>query len=97
MTGVEKKYVVSSSSQNASITDEEMFMNFNTMVEKTREGKHARRHAWKEGEKLWSDGKILIHNTPYFGEPLNQAIQGYSYVCEQVDVVADDWELVSAC
>ena len=69
------------------------FMNFDTMVEKAREGKHLRRKSWPESMRLWSDGKILIHNTPYFGEPFNQAIQGYVYVTEQVDVVADDWEI----
>jgi hypothetical protein len=68
-------------------------MNYSQMAEIVREGKHARRSTWKEGEKVWSDGKILIHNTPYFGEPFNQAIQGYPYVCEQVDVFATDWEL----
>lgn len=74
----------------------ERFMNYSEMAEAVREGAHARRSVWKAPEKLWSDGKILIHNTPYFGEPFNQGIQGYAYVCEQVDVVATDWELVSA-
>ena len=68
-------------------------MNYTEMAEAVREGAHARRITWKMGEKLWSDGKILIHNTPYFGESFNQAIQGYPYVCEQVDVYATDWEL----
>lgn len=68
-------------------------MNYTEMTEKVREGAHARRGTWKPGERLWSDGKILIHNTPYANEPFNQFIQGYVYVCEQVDVFATDWEL----
>lgn len=75
---------------------EKFYMNYSQMTEAVREGAHARRNTWKQGEKLWSDGKILIHNTPYFGEPFNQGIQGYVYVCEQVDVFATDWELVGA-
>lgn len=75
----------------------EKYMNYQEMTEKVREGAHARRATWKADEKLWSDGKILIHNTPYFGEPFNQGIQGYPYVCEQVDVFATDWELCAAC
>lgn len=77
---------------NANITTERK-MNYSQMTEAVREGAQARRPTWKPNEKVWSDGKILIHNTPYFGEPFNQAIQGYAYVVEQVDVFAEDWEL----
>jgi hypothetical protein len=74
---------------------EEEKMNYTQMCEAAREGKRCRRNAWKAEELLWSDGKILIHNTSYFGEPFNQGIQGYVYVCEQVDVVAEDWFAVN--
>lgn len=71
-------------------------MNYIQMVEATKSGSHARRSVWPPNEEVWSDGKILIHNKSYFGEPFNQSIQGYAYVCEQVDVVATDWELCNA-
>lgn len=70
-------------------------MKYDQMVALTREGAKCTRPTWKPGEYVWSDGKILIHTTSYFGEPFNQAIRGYTYVCEQVDVVAEDWQLVS--
>lgn len=70
-------------------------MNYSQMVEAVREGKHCRRPTWGAQEKVWSNGTILIHSNPYFGESFNQLIQGYVYVCEQVDVVATDWEVLS--
>ena len=90
---IEPRYVVNSSRDYKHI--KEICMNYYDMVAAVKEGAHARRPTWKPSEQLWSDGKILIHNTPYFGEPFNQAIQGYVYVCEQVDVVANDWELLA--
>jgi len=69
-------------------------MNFATMSELARAGKKLRRPSWGQNEYVRSDGKILIHTTPYFGESFNQGIQGYVYVCEEVDVVAEDWVLV---
>lgn len=72
----------------------EKFMNYTKAVEAAREGKRLRREAWNKDQYMWSNGKILIHNTPYWtNEKINQEIQGYPYVCEQVDVVATDWEL----
>lgn len=82
IVSVDPKYII-----------KERMMNYSEMVATVKEGKRARRPTWKDDEFLWSDGKILIHNTPYFGEPFNQGIQGYIYVCEQVDVFATDWTL----
>lgn len=68
-------------------------MDYFQMVQAIREGGKARRPTWNKDEWLWSDGKILIHTTPYWtNEEKNKQIQGFPYVCEQVDVTARDWE-----
>ena len=71
-------------------------MDYATMIEGImKAGKKATRTAWKKGEHLWSDGNILIHNTPYWeNEAQNQKINGYPYVCECKDVLANDWQFV---
>jgi|ERR1700754_1844923 len=75
----------------------EKFMDYTKAVELAREGKRLRRKIWEEAQFMWSNGKILIHNTPYWtNENINQELQGYPYVCEQVDVVANDWEICAA-
>lgn len=72
-------------------------MDYAKAAELAREGKRLRRKVWEESEFMWSNGKILIHNTPYWtNEKINQDLQGYPYVCEQVDVVANDWEVCAA-
>lgn len=73
---------------------EEFKMKYDEMVEAVREGKRATRPTWKEGEFVFSNGKVLIHTTPYWSnEKINQDLGGYPYVCEHVDVVATDWAL----
>jgi hypothetical protein len=86
---------ISSLDLERSQNQQEKKMNYYAMAQAVKTGCHARRPNWKPEEKVWSNGKILIHNTPYFGEPFNQSIQGYPYVCEQEDVEAYDWELVA--
>jgi hypothetical protein len=76
-------------------TQQEKNMNYYEMAIAVIQGNQARRPMWKPEEKLWSNGKILIHNTSYFGEEFNEEIQGYPYVSEQEDVIAQDWELVA--
>jgi hypothetical protein len=71
----------------------ENYMQYTEMVEHIKKGGCARRLSWKASEFLWSNGKILIHNTPYFGESFNQMINGYVYVCECEDTIATDWML----
>jgi len=73
-------------------------MNYIEMATAIEKGNFARRASWKEGEKLWSDGKIMIHNTPYFNKEseYNPSINGYVYVCEKEDVFANDWELCAS-
>ncbi len=89
---VDPRYLIGCSrSKNKSLNPMEVLMNYAEMCEAVREGKRATRPTWGSGEYVFSNGKILIHNTPYFGEPFNQEIQGYTYVCEQVDVNATDW------
>lgn len=70
----------------------ENVMNYFEATQLAKQGKRVRREAWNKGEFMWSDAKILIHNTPYWtNEKINQSLNGYPYVCEQVDVVANDW------
>jgi hypothetical protein len=72
----------------------EAYMNYSEMCEAVREGKRCTRPTWRDGEWVFSNGKILIHTTPYWtGENLNQELNGYPYVVEQVDVVATDWRV----
>jgi hypothetical protein len=86
---------LSSPPLSGKVTQQEKKMNYYEMAISVKEGMKARRPTWKPEEKVWSNGKFLIHNTPYFGEPFNSDIQGYPYVCEQEDVEAEDWELVA--
>lgn len=70
-------------------------MDFNTMVSKLGASVKAYRPTWGEGELLWKNGEILVHNTPYWsGEQKNQMLDGYPYVIEKRDVEARDWMLV---
>lgn len=96
LVSVHSKYLVTLSKKIDLLVNNEGTMNYSQMVEAVREGKHCRRPTWSPEERIWSDGKILIHNKPYFQEPFNQGIQGYVYVCEQIDVVADDWMVANA-
>lgn len=67
-------------------------MNYYEATAQAKEGKKVRRPTWQHNEHMWSDGKVLIHTTPYWtNEKINQTLNGYPYVCEQVDVVATDW------
>lgn len=76
------------------LTNMENTMNFNQMVEAVREGRRATRQTWKEGEFVFSNGQVLVHNKSYWtNETFNQAINGFPYVVEHVDVVATDWQL----
>jgi hypothetical protein len=69
-------------------------MDYYEMCEAVREGKRCTRPTWKDGEYVFSNGKVLIHNTPYWtNEMVNQELKGYPYVVEQVDVVAHDWRI----
>lgn len=69
-------------------------MNYYEATAQTKDGKRVRRPTWAAKEHMWSNGKVLIHTTPYWtNEQLNQSLNGYPYVCEQVDVVASDWVL----
>ena len=69
-------------------------MNYYEATAQAKEGKRVRRPTWGDKEHMWSNGKVLIHTTPYWtNEQLNQSLNGYPYVCEQVDVVASDWVL----
>lgn len=97
---VDPKYVVGSSIENnflaKDLKKKEIAMNYSQMCEAVREGKRCSRPTWKQGEYVFSNGKVLIHTTPYWtNEYLNQELNGYPYVCEQVDVVASDWFLVA--
>jgi len=75
----------------------EVYMNFNEMVKKLDKNTKAFRPTWKEGELLWRDQNVLVHNTPYWGgDTLNQFINGYVYVSEITDIQANDWMVVSA-
>lgn len=71
-------------------------MDYAEMIEGImKRGKKAMRSTWGDGEYLWSDGSILIHNTPYWEqEKKNEKIDGYPYVCECKDVLAHDWKFV---
>jgi hypothetical protein len=96
---VDTKYLFESDRQRYVFNQhlKEKDMNYTQAVEKAREGKRLRRTSWEESQYMWSNGKILIHNTPYWtNEYINQELQGYPYVCEQVDVVANDWETCAA-
>lgn len=86
---------LSSAPLSGKINQQEKKMNYYEMALAVKEGMKARRPTWKPEEKVWSNGKILIHNTPYFEESFNKDIDGYPYVCEQEDVEAEDWELVA--
>jgi len=67
-------------------------MNYYEATAQTKDGRRVRRPTWAPNEHMWSDGKVLIHTTPYWtNEKVNHALNGYPYVCEQVDVVASDW------
>lgn len=92
---VDPRYVVGSAPKNISLKEEEITMNYTQMCEAVREGKRCMRPTWKQGEYVFSNGKVLVHTTPYWtNERLNQELNGYPYVCEQVDVVATDWLMV---
>ena len=72
----------------------EIIMNYSDMCEAVREGKRCTRPTWGEGQYVFSNGKVLIHTTPYWtNEKINQELNGYPYVVEQVDVVATDWRI----
>jgi len=74
----------------------EVNMTFNEMIKKLDSNTKAFRPTWKEGELLWKDNNTLVHNTPYWGgDPINQFLNGYVYVCETTDVEATDWGIVS--
>lgn len=92
---VDPKYVVGFNAQINSLFNSEDFMDYSQMCEAVREGKRCTRPTWNKGEYVFSNGKVLIHTTPYWtNEKLNQDLNGYPYVCEQVDVVACDWAFV---
>lgn len=95
---VDVKYVLNIDKEKLMLNQQlkERFMNYNQAVEAAREGKRLRRQTWENSQYMWSNGKVLIHNTPYWtNESINQDLQGFPYVCEQVDVVANDWEVMS--
>jgi len=64
------------------------------------DGKKISRKSWGEGEYCWfnKDKNCLIHNRPYSNlqravddNPLN----GYYYILEGDDLIANDWSFVS--
>jgi hypothetical protein len=73
-----------------------VIMDFEKMLEGVMKyGKKATRLGWNSGETLWSNGHLLVHNTPYWkGEEKNEHIDGYPYVTQCEDVTAKDWRFV---
>ena len=80
-------------------------MKFVEMIPYLSEGDSARRPHWKPNEYIWTNGKFLVHSTPYFkhDKPLTEddsewteLFTHYTYVCEMKDLIADDWEVVNA-
>lgn len=78
--------------QMAKRTFKELEMNFQEMIKSLREGAKAYRPTWGEGEFLWQEGNVLVHNKPYWeGEVFNAKINSYPYVVEIEDLAAIDW------
>lgn len=92
---IDVKYLVGDDRKKiASSQKMEKTMNYYEATAQTKEGKRVRRPTWQVNEYMWSNGKVLIHTTPYWtNEKINQELNGYPYVCEQVDVVASDWTI----
>jgi hypothetical protein len=91
---VAKKYLLESDLRRYEQQKKGGYMDYYSMVEAVREGKRCTRPTWKDGEYVFSNGKVLIHNTPYWtNEKINQELRGFPYVVEQVDVVATDWRI----
>lgn len=74
---------------------QEKKMNYYDMALAVKAGCEARRQTWKPEEKVWSNGKILLHTTPYFASEYNEESLGYPYVTESEDITAHDWELIA--
>lgn len=67
-------------------------MNFQEMTASLQKGIKAYRPTWGDGQFLWQEGNVLVHNNPYWeGEKLNQRVNGYPYVVEKEDLEANDW------
>lgn len=74
---------------------EDCYMNFDTMIKKLNKDTKAFRPTWGKDEMLFLSGNILSHNTPYNdGDVYQETINGYVYVSETEDLIADDWAIV---
>lgn len=92
---VDKKYVKKIENENDihdSNDNEENKMNYSEAVKAVLGGKRVRRPTWEDSQYMFSNGKILIHNTPYWeNEKPIAALKGYPYICEHEDALASDW------
>ena len=70
-------------------------MDFNTMIKRLNKDTKAFRPTWGKGQMLSISGNMLSHNTQYYAnDSYQEKINGYVYVSEIEDLIAEDWAIV---